>query len=75
MPNRACNAAPVKMEGAILLGDAWNTRHPLTGSGMSVCLRDVELLTRALQGVDVTNSKVRTAERFVVAFVRCCLCC
>jgi squalene monooxygenase len=58
MPNRACHAAPVEATGAILLGDAWNTRHPLTGSGMSVCLRDVELITRALQGVDLRNVTV-----------------
>lgn len=31
MPNRALWAAPPAMKGAILLGDAWNTRHPLTG--------------------------------------------
>ncbi len=51
MPNRALWAAPPKMTGAILIGDSWNTRHPLTGGGMTVCLRDVEVLTRALQSV------------------------
>lgn len=30
--------------GAILLGDAWNMRHPLTGGGMTVALNDVVLL-------------------------------
>ncbi|KAJ7461823.1 squalene epoxidase-domain-containing protein [Mycena galericulata] len=36
-------------EGVILLGDAWNMRHPLTGGGMTVALNDVVLL-RSLLG-------------------------
>lgn len=35
-------------EGAILLGDAWNQRHPLTGGGMTVALWDVVLLASEL---------------------------
>ncbi|KAF8491937.1 squalene epoxidase-domain-containing protein [Gautieria morchelliformis] len=35
-------------EGVILLGDAWNMRHPLTGAGMTVALYDVLLLSRLL---------------------------
>jgi len=35
-------------EGLILIGDAWNMRHPLTGGGMTVALNDVVLLTRIL---------------------------
>ncbi|KDQ25268.1 hypothetical protein PLEOSDRAFT_1046279 [Pleurotus ostreatus PC15] len=38
--------------GAILLGDAWNTRHPLTGGGMTVALNDVVLLRDMLNKVD-----------------------
>ncbi|KAF8989856.1 squalene epoxidase [Cyathus striatus] len=34
--------------GVILLGDAWNMRHPLTGGGMTVCLSDVVLLREML---------------------------
>lgn len=30
--------------GILLLGDAWNMRHPLTGGGMTVALNDVVLL-------------------------------
>ena len=30
--------------GALLLGDAWNMRHPLTGGGMTVALNDVVVL-------------------------------
>ena len=35
---------PHSKEGIILLGDAWNMRHPLTGGGMTVALSDVVLL-------------------------------
>ncbi|KAF9445856.1 SE-domain-containing protein [Macrolepiota fuliginosa MF-IS2] len=38
--------------GAILLGDAWNMRHPLTGGGMTVALSDVVLLRSLLGQVD-----------------------
>ena len=31
MPNRRLTAAPTQRRGALLLGDSWNTRHPLTG--------------------------------------------
>ncbi|QRV88438.1 squalene monooxygenase [Ceratobasidium sp. AG-Ba] len=30
--------------GALLLGDSWNMRHPLTGGGMTVALSDVVIL-------------------------------
>ena len=35
---------PHSKEGVILLGDAWNMRHPLTGGGMTVAFADVVLL-------------------------------
>jgi squalene monooxygenase len=35
-------------ESVVLLGDAWNMRHPLTGGGMTVALNDVVLLSHAL---------------------------
>ena len=31
-------------EGVILLGDAWNMRHPLTGGGMTCAFNDVVIL-------------------------------
>ncbi|KAI0773192.1 squalene monooxygenase [Trametes elegans] len=31
-------------EGAILIGDSWNMRHPLTGGGMTVAFNDVILI-------------------------------
>jgi squalene monooxygenase len=48
MPCKQLAAAPSKLAGAVLLGDSWNMRHPLTGGGMTVALRDVEALRAAL---------------------------
>lgn len=36
------------LSGAILVGDAWNMRHPLTGGGMTVAFHDAVLLTKYL---------------------------
>jgi squalene monooxygenase len=44
MPNSFLPPATNKTEGLILLGDAMNMRHPLTGGGMTVALNDVVLL-------------------------------
>ncbi|PVF98130.1 SE-domain-containing protein [Serendipita vermifera] len=35
-------------EGVLLIGDAWNQRHPLTGGGMTVALWDVVTLAREI---------------------------
>ncbi|XP_041484818.1 squalene monooxygenase-like [Lytechinus variegatus] len=43
MPNSFLPPAPVEKRGALLLGDAYNMRHPLTGGGMSVALNDVKI--------------------------------
>eukprot|EP00057_Strongylocentrotus_purpuratus_P009385 XP_011663859.1 PREDICTED: squalene monooxygenase-like [Strongylocentrotus purpuratus] len=43
MPNSFLPPAPVEKQGALLLGDAYNMRHPLTGGGMSVALNDVKI--------------------------------
>ncbi|KAH6915608.1 squalene epoxidase [Coprinopsis sp. MPI-PUGE-AT-0042] len=48
MPNSFLPAVeqsgPHCKEGIVLLGDAWNMRHPLTGGGMTVALSDVVIL-------------------------------
>lgn len=43
MPCNFLPAAPLAIDGALILGDAFNMRHPLTGGGMSVALNDVLL--------------------------------
>jgi 2-polyprenyl-6-methoxyphenol hydroxylase-like FAD-dependent oxidoreductase len=35
------SASPSRTPGAVLLGDAFNMRHPLTGGGMTVAFSDV----------------------------------
>jgi squalene monooxygenase len=44
MPNSFLPPATNKTPGLVLLGDAMNMRHPLTGGGMTVALNDVVLL-------------------------------
>ena len=48
MPNSFLPPATSKTPGLILLGDAMNMRHPLTGGGMTVALNDVVLLRELL---------------------------
>ena len=44
MPNHRLPGRPDLPASAALLGDALNMRHPLTGGGMTVALRDVRML-------------------------------
>ena len=48
MPNQWFPPKSCAVAGALLLGDASNMRHPLTGGGMAVALRDVVLLSTLL---------------------------
>ena len=41
MPNSFLPPVPNPKAGCLILGDAFNMRHPLTGAGMSVALNDV----------------------------------
>lgn len=51
-----CTAA-----GALLLGDAFNMRHPLTGGGMTVALSDTRLLCEMLQPLPNFEDAIATA--------------
>lgn len=42
---------PNPKRGVIILGDAFNMRHPLTGAGMSVALNDILLLRKTLRSI------------------------
>lgn len=56
MPNSFLPPAPVPVPGMLLLGDAMNMRHPLTGAGMSVALNDTLLWRELLRKVsDLTD--------------------
>lgn len=63
MPNHYLPAKPIQTNGAIVLGDALNMRHPLTGGGMTVCLRDVHALSHLLK----TKEFDTIQERSIVA--------
>jgi 2-polyprenyl-6-methoxyphenol hydroxylase-like FAD-dependent oxidoreductase len=47
--------------GALLLGDAFNMRHPLTGGGMTVALSDTRLLCEMLQPLPNFEDSIATA--------------
>ncbi|XP_078435510.1 squalene monooxygenase SE1-like [Wolffia australiana] len=49
MPNKSMPAAPHPTPGALLMGDAFNMRHPLTGGGMTVALSDIVVLRNLLR--------------------------
>ncbi|CAN8062567.1 unnamed protein product [Agarophyton chilense] len=51
MPNRVMPAPADIIPGALLLGDAFNMRHPLTGGGMTVALSDVTIIRDLLKQV------------------------
>ncbi|KAK9176542.1 hypothetical protein WN944_028559 [Citrus x changshan-huyou] len=60
-------AAPYPTPGALLMGDAFNMRHPLTGGGMTVALSDVILLRdllRPLHSLDNAYSLCKYFESF-----------
>ncbi|XP_022089762.1 squalene monooxygenase-like, partial [Acanthaster planci] len=51
MPSSFLPPAPIEKPGVLLLGDAMNMRHPLTGGGMSVALNDVRIWRELLKGI------------------------
>ncbi|KAI9758735.1 MAG: hypothetical protein M4579_002838 [Chaenotheca gracillima] len=53
MPNSFLAPSTNKTPGMIMLGDAMNMRHPLTGGGMTVAFNDVVLLTELLSPTNV----------------------
>jgi len=57
-PNHRLPASPIKMAGAVLLGDALNMRHPLTGGGMTAAFNDVLRLSNNLACIsDFSNER------------------
>ncbi|XP_008843680.1 squalene monooxygenase isoform X2 [Nannospalax galili] len=51
MPASFLPPSPVNKRGVLLLGDAYNLRHPLTGGGMTVALKDVKLWRNLLKSI------------------------
>ncbi|XVF45798.1 hypothetical protein PTKIN_Ptkin02bG0235700 [Pterospermum kingtungense] len=67
MQNRIMAAAPHPTPGALLMGDAFNMRHPITGGGMTVALSDAVLvrdLLRPLRNLHDASAVCRYLESF-----------
>ncbi|KAL8541673.1 hypothetical protein ACS0TY_002802 [Phlomoides rotata] len=64
MSNRSMAANPHPTPGALLLGDAFNMRHPLTGGGMTVALSDVLLLGDLLRPLPNLNDASNHLQSF-----------
>jgi len=45
MPNHYMPAKPIIRKGAVMLGDALNMRHPLTGGGLTAVFSDIQILS------------------------------
>ncbi|KAI1308182.1 Squalene epoxidase [Mortierella claussenii] len=67
MPNSFLPPSTSSELGVILLGDAMNMRHPLTGGGMTVALNDVVYLRDMLNG-DVTKDQEETMVQMELFF-------
>ncbi|KAL3734974.1 hypothetical protein ACJRO7_024178 [Eucalyptus globulus] len=59
--NRSMPAAPNPTPGALLMGDAFNMRHPLTGGGMTVALSDIVMLRDLLRHLRDLNVHLLSA--------------
>jgi len=55
MPNRILPASVGAKPGILVLGDALNMRHPLTGGGMSVALNDIVIWRDLLHNMDLQD--------------------
>ncbi|KAG0335426.1 Squalene epoxidase [Podila humilis] len=58
MPNNFLPPSTSSELGIVLLGDAMNMRHPLTGGGMTVALNDVVYLRDLLKGDATADQEV-----------------
>ncbi|KAF9959666.1 Squalene epoxidase [Mortierella alpina] len=67
MPNSFLPPSTSSELGIIVLGDAMNMRHPLTGGGMTVALNDVVYLRNMLKG-DVTKDQEVTMVQMELFF-------
>lgn len=68
MPNRVMPAAVDMVPGAVLLGDSFNMRHPLTGGGMTVALSDVEIIRHLLRAVPDLSDVKAVSEKLTMFY-------
>ncbi|KAF7809954.1 squalene monooxygenase-like [Senna tora] len=55
MPNKSMPSYPRPTPGALLMGDAFNMRHPLTGGGVTVAMSDIVVLRDLLRPLHDLN--------------------
>ncbi len=67
MQNKLMPAEVFVQPGALMLGDAFNMRHPLTGGGMTVALHDSKLLCDMLGSLGSFKDRPATTNK-VAAF-------
>ncbi|KFM26303.1 Squalene monooxygenase [Auxenochlorella protothecoides] len=70
MANKQLTSAPLHVPGALLLGDAFNMRHPLTGGGMTVALADTALLCDMLRPLPDLARAAATSDATAAFYVR-----
>lgn len=70
MQNKQLTSAPLHQPGALLLGDSFNMRHPLTGGGMTVALSDTVLLCDMLRPLPDFSSAVKTSDATSAFYVK-----
>ncbi|MEC4747047.1 FAD-dependent monooxygenase [Methylomicrobium sp. Wu6] len=56
MPNHYMAAKPIIRKGAVMLGDALNMRHPLTGGGLTAVFSDIQILSTHLLAMPNFNN-------------------
>ncbi|KAG9244547.1 squalene epoxidase-domain-containing protein [Calycina marina] len=61
MPNSFLPPSTQQTKGMVMLGDAMNMRHPLTGGGMTVAFNDVVLLSHLLSPEKIPDLEDTTA--------------
>ena len=70
MQNKQLTSQPLHQPGALLLGDAFNMRHPLTGGGMTVALSDTALLCEMLRPLPNLEDPIATSDATAAFYVR-----
>ena len=69
MPNHYMAAKPIIRKGAVMLGDALNMRHPLTGGGLTAVFSDIQILSAHLlamsdfKNTDLIHEKIEAYYR------------
>lgn len=68
MANHYMPAKPIIKHGAVLLGDALNMRHPLTGGGLTAVFADIYLLSTHLLSLSSFENADEVSEQIKVYY-------